>query len=92
MDLIFPWLTPNEPRYEVRLRGQLQELYSEWRRDKDATEPKFKIDNVHFAHDVTWRDNVLSIQSMHDGKFWAWKIGKVVCALLPAAPYIVNMI
>jgi hypothetical protein len=67
-------------RYQVeisRLRQRLDEAHFAFWKEWKASQPDFKIENVRFRHDPTWRTKFWSIQSAHDGNHLIWKATRV---------------
>lgn len=40
--------------------------YEVWKREKEAVEPKFAIENIHFTHDPYWRERYFGISTIND--------------------------
>ena len=72
-------LFPSSYTIEVsKLRQQLEEAHLAWAREWKQRQDDFKIENIRFAHDVTWNKRIFSLQAARDGETWFWRATRVI--------------
>lgn len=78
-------ILPRQPSaYEIKYNWH----YEIWKQEKEASQPKFVIENIRFPHDPLWASRLMSIQSAHDGNHFVWRAGRplMMLAALVAVP------
>jgi hypothetical protein len=72
--MTFSILFPSSYSIEVsKLRQQLDEAHLAWSKAWKERQADFKIENIRFAHDVSWRKRFFSLQAARDGETWFWQ-------------------
>ena len=72
--MTFRILFPSSYSTEVsKLRQQLDEAHLAWSKEWKERQADFKIENIRFAHDVSWNKRFFSLQAARDGEHWFWQ-------------------
>jgi hypothetical protein len=59
----------------------LDPYYEHWKEEKEATEPKFVIENVRFEHDPNWQMRTISISKARTGTGPVWGTVRILFAI-----------
>jgi hypothetical protein len=72
--MTFRMLFPSSYSIEVsKLRQQLDEAHLAWWTEWKERQADFKIENIRFAHDVSWNKRFFSLQAARNGETWFWQ-------------------
>ena len=72
--MTFSILFPSSYSIEVaKLRQQLDEAHLAWATEWKQRQADFTIENIRFAHDVSWNKRFFSLQAARDGGHWFWQ-------------------
>lgn len=90
-------IIPRAPNtYEIRINS----YYDIWKREKEAREPQFIIENTRFKHDPHWRNGYFcmsTVAAINDGKSAPigptilWLTVKYTFAAAGVAPYLMQL-